>query len=169
MKQHDRVGRPRPEVAVDALADCSFSIAAEYATEYLRCAEAGGPESVISVPWSLPLPLPLPGRHVALTFGLHEDVLEDGRSHDEVRFRWRSGSRFLPDFHGALRFRIEASRTRVLLEGSYDAPLGTLGRLFDRAFGRRIARATLQEVAERIAHHLGERERDWRAAHPVPA
>lgn len=160
-------GRPRTAIAVDALADCSFSIAEDYATEYLRGAEAGGPEAAIRLPWALPFP-PL-GRRVALTFGIHEDMLEGGRRNDEVRLRWRSGSRLLPDFHGTLRFQIEASRTRVMLDGSYEAPLGALGAVFDRVAGRRIARASLQEVADRIARHLTERERAWRAAHPVPA
>jgi hypothetical protein len=162
-----REGARRTEIAVDALADCSFSIAEEYATEYLRAAEAGGPEAAVRVPWGLPIP-PLRWR-VRFTFGLHEDVFEGGRQHDEVRFRWQSGSRLLPDFHGSLRFRIETSRTRVLLEGSYEAPLGMLGRIVDRIVGRRVARASLQEVADRIARHLGERERVWRRAHPVPA
>jgi hypothetical protein len=167
MNQPDDGGRPRTEIAVDAVAECSFSIAEEYATEYLRSAEAGGPEAAVRFPWALPLPPP--GRRVALTFGLHEDVLEGGRRHDEVRLRWKSGSQLLPDFHGTLRFRIEAARTRVLLEGSYDVPLGVLGRLFDRVAGRRIARASLQEVADHIALHLTQCERAWRAAHPVPA
>jgi hypothetical protein len=106
---------------------------------------------------------------VTLTFGLHEDMDEGGRPHDEVRFHWTSGSHWLPDFHGTLRFRIEEARTRVLLEGSYEAPLGALGAIFDRVLGRRIARFSLAEIAGRIAQHLGRRERAWRAAHPVPA
>jgi hypothetical protein len=167
MTRQQDAQRGRTAIAVDAVADCSFSIAEEYATEYLRNAERGGPEAAIRVPWGLPFPAP--GRRVTLTFGLHEDVLEDGRRHDEVRFRWRSGSPWLPDFHGTLRFRIEALRTRVLLEGSYDAPLGVAGRIFDRLIGGRLAHASLQEVATRIARHLSDRERDWRAAHPLPA
>lgn len=167
MTRQQDAERGRAEIAVDAVADCSFSIAEEYATEYLRNAEQGGPEADIRVPWGLPFPGP--GRRVTLTFGLHEDVLEDGRRHDEVRFRWRSGSRWLPDFHGTLRFRIESLRTRVMLEGSYAAPLAVVGGIFDRLIGRRIARASLQEVAVRIARHLTERERDWRIAHPEPA
>jgi hypothetical protein len=157
----------RTSIVVEAVADCSFSIAEEYATDYLRGAEAGGPEAAIRVPWALPVP-PL-SRRVALTFGLHEDVREGGRPHDEVRFRWTSGSRLLPDFRGTLRFRIEALQTRITVEGSYEAPLGAVGRVFDRVIGRRIARASLQEVADRIALHLTTRERAWRVAHPVPA
>jgi hypothetical protein len=167
MSHSPPAGPPRNLIAVEALADCSFAIAAEYATEYMRNAEAGGPEASIRLPWSLPFP-PL-GRRVTLTFGLYEDVVEGGRPHDEMRFRWQSGTRWLPDFHGTLRLRIEELRTRVALEGSYAAPLGAPGRVFDRFAGRHIAHATLQEVANRIARYLSRSEDAWRAAHPAPA
>ena len=151
---------------MEALADCPFSIAEEYATEYLRRAEAGGPESTIRVPW--PLPFPSPRLRVAISFGLQIDVREDGRRHEEVRFWWKSGSRFLPDFRGTMRFRIEHLSTRVLVEGDYKVPFGMLGRWFDNAFGRRIARASLQELTDRVALHLEKRERTWRAEHTNP-
>lgn len=156
----------RTTVTAEASADCAFSIAQEYATEYLRRAEAGGPEAEISVPWPLPIPL---RRRVALSFGLHSDDREEGRPHDEIRVRWLSGSALLPDFRGSVRFRIDGTRTRVLVDGSYAPPLGTLGRWFDALAGRRLARASLQDAADRLARHLTERERAWRAAHPAPA
>ena len=40
----------RTKVSVESEARCPFSIAEEYATEYLRRAEAGGPEATIRVP-----------------------------------------------------------------------------------------------------------------------
>jgi hypothetical protein len=163
MTNPDPLGK-RAEVAVWAIAECAFSIADAYATEYLRRAEANGPAAVIRVPW--PLPLPAMRHRVALSFGLHLDVREGGRSHDEVRLGWSSGSVLLPDFRGALRFRIDPRGTRVLLDGSYSVPLGALGRSFDRLVGVRIARASLQDLADRIAAYLTEREREWRREHP---
>ena len=153
----------RTKIAVESDAHCPFSIADEYATEYLRQAEAGGPESTIRVPWQLPLPAP---RHrVAISFGIHRDVVEPGRGHDEVRFWWTSGSRFLPDFRGTMRFRIDGGGTRILVEGEYTVPFGLPGRWFDLAIGRHMARASLQELADRVARYLEERQRSWRAAH----
>lgn len=153
----------RAALAVDALADCSFPLAEDYAAEFLRGAEGGGPQSAIRVPW-----LPLLRRRVTLTFGLHAGVPGGGAPHDEVRFRWSSGTPLLPDFRGTIRFRAESGKTRVAVEGGYDVPLGLAGTLFDRTLGRRMALASLQELAGRIAEHLSARERAWRAAHPAP-
>jgi hypothetical protein len=160
--QRDDQG-PRTEIAVSALAQCSFSIAEEYATEYLRRAEAGGPEATIRVPW--PRPFGFLRHRVALSFGIHEDVLEGGRRHDEMRFHWESGTPLLPNFSGTLRFRIEALRTRVFVDGGYTIPLGPAGYCFDQVAGKRLARASLQELADRVAAYLTDRESKWRAAH----
>ena len=153
---------PRTEISVSALARCPFSIAQEYATEYLRRAEAGGPEAAISVPW--PRPFGFLRHRVAFSFGIHADVLEGGRLHDELRFHWESGTRLLPNFRGAMRFRIEVLRTRVHLDGGYTIPLGPAGYCFDRLIGKRLARASLQELADRVAAFLSDRETKWRAA-----
>jgi hypothetical protein len=146
-------------VAVEATATCPFSMAEAYAADYLQAAEGSGPEAEMGVPW-----FPLPGlRHrVKLAFAIHADVLDHGRRHDEFRITWRSGSRLLPDFHGTIRFRIEADRTRVLVDGSYVPPLGFAGRLFDRIAGSAIARASMQDLADRIAVYLTQSERQWR-------
>jgi hypothetical protein len=157
----------RTTIAVSAIAACAFSIADEYAADYLRDAERGGTKAGVRVPWSLPFPAPQ--HRVALTFGLHRDVTDGGREHDEIRFHWDSNSRLLPDFRGTLQFRIDGDRTRILLDGTYLAPLGALGRAFDFIAGRRIARASLQDVADRLAADLSEREQTWRRAHPTPA
>ena len=147
-------------ISVSTLADCPFSVAAEYAQEYLRNAEAGGAESAVRVPW-FPL-LPALAHRVRIRFGLHADVSEPGRRHEEIRLKWSSGSRLLPNFRGTVSFRIEAPRTRILIDGAYDAPFGALGRCFDAMIGRRIARASLQDLADRLAEYLARREREWR-------
>ena len=149
-------------VSVTATAACAFSIAQEYATEYLQAAGRGGPEGLIRATW--PFPLPALQHRVALTYGLHLDVLEGGRAHDEVRFVWKSGSVLLPDFRGTLRFRIANRATGITLEGSYATPLGVAGRIFNRLVGAHIARASLQDLADRIAAYLGEREQAWNRA-----
>jgi hypothetical protein len=149
-------------ITVSTLAECPFSIAAEYAQEYLRNAEAGGAESLVRVPWFPSVPAL--AHRVRMSFGLHADVTEPGRRHEEIRLKWSSGSRLLPNFRGSVYFRIEAPRTRILIDGSYDAPLGVLGRCFDSAIGQRIARASLQDLGERLATYLELRERQWRAS-----
>jgi hypothetical protein len=146
-------------VTAEALARCPFSIAKDYAIDYLRRAEAGHEEAEVRVPVRF-LPTVV-RRRVAVTFELHLDVEEAGRSHDEIRVHWNSGTSLLPDFHGTVRFRIEGSSTRVLVEGSYRAPFGRLGRLFDHLIGRHIAWASVRDLAQRLASYLEIREGDW--------
>jgi hypothetical protein len=141
-------------------AACPYSIAQEYAVEYLRRAEAGQDEAQIRVPIAF-----LPGfvrRRVAVTFGLHYDLADAGRPHDEIRLRWTAGTPCLPDFRGTLRFRIAGTETDLLVEGSYRIPFGKVGRIFDNLAGRHIARSSLSDLTRRIAAALGTSERDWR-------
>jgi hypothetical protein len=148
-------------VTLEEYAACPFSIAGEYAIEYLRRAEAGEPEAEIHVPLRF-LPQLL-RRRVMVTFGLHVDVAEAGRPHEEIRMRWSSGTPLLPDFRGTLRFRIAGQGTDVLISGTYRVPFGLLGRVFDSAIGHHIARASLGDLARRIADALEANERRWRS------
>jgi hypothetical protein len=154
--------RRSSHVSAETTAECPFSMAQEYAADYLRAAEKGGPESVIRVPWGIPVTLE---HHVGLTFGMHQDETAHGRSQDEVRVIWKSGSALLPDFRGSIRFRIDGLRTRVAVDGTYAPPFGAFGRLFDGVVGHAIAQASVRDLAHRIAVHLSERERTWRATH----
>jgi hypothetical protein len=147
-------------VTLQEHASCPFSIAHEYAVDYLRRAEAGEAEADIRVPIRL-LPA-LVRRRVEVSFGLHADVAEDGRSHDEIRMHWKTGTVLLPDFHGTLRFRIAGQGTDVLVEGVYRVPFGALGRLFDQVAGRHIAQASLRDLARRLVDALETSERAWR-------
>jgi hypothetical protein len=152
-------------ITVSTLAECPFSIADEYAKEYLQRAEGGGAESLVRVPWFVPFPKP--AHRVQLTFGLHSDITDHGRRHDEIRLRWTSGTPLLPNFHGVVSFRIESMRTRIFIEGNYDAPLGLAGRCFDEVIGKRIARASLQDLGERLRVFLERREQSWRETRPI--
>ncbi len=146
----------------ETLAACPFSNAQEYATQYLERAEAGGKENEIRVPIRF-LP-PIFRRRVSLTFGLHSDTTEPGRSHYEIRVRWLAGTPLIPDFHGSVRFRIAGDNiTKVLVEGSYHAPFGLVGRGFDKAIGSHLARASVRDLSLRLARHLEEKHEVWLA------
>jgi hypothetical protein len=149
------------QLEVQSLADCPYSMAQTYADEYLRAAEHHGPNGSIGL--SSSFARMQIRRDVTLTFGLATNVAEYGRFNDEVRIAWRSGTRFLPDFRGVIRFRIEGMQTRILLDGNYAPPLGTFGVLFDRFIGGAVARASMQDLANRMAAYLTRREAAWRA------
>jgi hypothetical protein len=140
-------------------------MATDYAVEYLKAAESGGPQAFVRVP--LPL-VPVLGRKVSMSFGLAIDAVEQGRTHDEIRLRWQSGSPLYPNFAGTIRFRIDGTKTTIAIDGSYAPPFGTLGTWFDQFAGRWIAARTLDDLAQRLCRDLERREREWRAAH-VPA
>lgn len=146
-------------VAAEALAACPFSIAQEYASDYFRRAESDHEEAEIRVP-ILFLPTFF-RRRVGLTFGIHADDTEAGRTHDEIRVRWSTGTPLLPDFHGTVRMRIAGLATRILVDGGYHPPFGVLGYLFDWLIGAYIARASVSDLSHRIAAYLEEREQDW--------
>lgn len=150
---------PKTSVCVETICDCPFSIAQDYAVEYLRRAEAGGPEAVMTAAPFIPI-----GRKVKLSFGLSADISEGGRQHEEIRVLWFAGSKLFPDFRGTIRFRIDGRRTLIIVEGRYVPPLGWFGNVFNRLVGRWIATLTLDDLARRLCVQLERRERLWRAA-----
>lgn len=155
-------------VLIERYVDCPFSVAGDYAADYLRRAEAGGPESVVraSIFGSASI---MPRRKVALTFGLRRDQSDPGRSHDEISIFWDARSWMFPNFSGSIRFRISSPGTRMVLSGSYEPPFGFAGRIFDDLFGRHIAAATMRDYLDRLANDLEAREAAYCANTPALA
>jgi hypothetical protein len=152
---------------VERVVRCPFSVAHDYAEDFFRDAAEG-------------VELHVPLRDVAPTRGgrlrrrvrlvaqriLDED--EPGRAHDALEVDWVAGTRFFPDFHGALRLRIDSvETTRLSLEGTYQPPFGGFGTVFDLLIGRRIARATLRDLLERLCDAMERREAEFRANDPA--
>jgi hypothetical protein len=158
MTRSNTAAPKRTAITVSAVADCPPVIAEDHAVDFLHAAEAGGSAFAIRLPW-----LPWVRHRVDIAFGLHFDLIEHGRPHDEIRIRWSSGSALLPDFRGTIRFRSAGEKTSVLLDGSYVAPLGIFGAAFDRLAGREIARASLTDLAVRIAGYLTRCQQSWLA------
>lgn len=146
-------------VRAERVADCPFSIAAEYAVNFLKrdAGEAG----------RFTVHLGALRRRVTFSFGVHYDVGDGARGMNEIHFTWSARSRWLPDLAGVLRLAIASHRsTEVVLAGTYEPPLGPLGRVFDSVLGRRFAAATANDFVERVAGSLETEERAFRAAHP---
>jgi uncharacterized membrane protein len=98
------------------------------------------------------------------------DEDEPGRAHDALEIDWTAGTRFFPDFRGALRLRIASvEETRLTLEGWYRPPFGPFGAVFDVLVGRRIARATMRDLLRRLGDAMEKREAEFRAADPAGA
>jgi hypothetical protein len=153
-------------IVVERVARCPFSVAHDYAEDFLR--DAAGRVVEVRVPlrdliWKLRGRFHRP---VKLVFRRHPDATESGRQHDAMVIDWQAGTALFPDFHGTLRMRIASvETTRLTFEGSYVPPFGPPGRVFDVILGRRIARATMGDLLKRIADELERREDEFRARH----
>ena len=83
-----------------------------------------------------------------------------------------SHRRTLPSFAGVLEVVPDGEDALLRIRGSYEPPLGAPGKVLDAVAGRRVARASIQDLTNYIAARLGEcaEEResavDWRP--PVP-
>ncbi|MDB5073528.1 MAG: hypothetical protein JWM87_4639 [Candidatus Eremiobacteraeota bacterium] len=150
-------------VVAERVARCPFSVAHEYAEDFFRQAAARGAEVGVRLRDVVPT---LGGRlrqPVQLVSGRRPDEAESGRAHDELEICWTAGTRFFPDFRGTLRLRIASvDETRLTLEGTYHPPFGAAGLVFDRLIGRRIARATMRDLLERLAGAMERREEAYR-------
>jgi hypothetical protein len=78
--------------------------------------------------------------------------------------RWKAASQagLFPALDGQLELApIGKSRTHLGLSASYEAPLGMLGKIADRALMHRIAEMTVKDFLERIGDRL-ERAAEYR-------
>ncbi len=142
-------------IRVEAFANAPFSIALDQPDLVVRTlgdALTGG----IRLPYRA-LRIPRSGslvRRVVVRSRMQIDVTERGRSHDEIVFDYDTRSRWLPNFAGSLRFRVDALRTLVILEGRYVPPAGAFGELFDRFVGHRLAVAMSRDILDRSIRSL---------------
>jgi hypothetical protein len=151
-------------VAVERVVRCPFSVAHDYAEDFLRDAAAGGVELHVPLRDVAPTREGHLRRRVRLVAQRIRDEHDPGRVHDALEIDWAAGTRFFPDFHGALRLRIDTvETTRLSLEGTYQPPFGAPGRVFDLIVGRRIAQATLRDLLRRLGDAMEQREAEFQA------
>ena len=153
--------------SVRASADvfCEFSGAvdalAEYFREHQQVVGLDVPLRGLGLPTFLRL-----RRNVVVAAAVEPDRTDprpDG--HDALRFVWIPTHRvpFLPVLQGFLRVRPAGDhRTRVILEGAYEPPLGIAGRIVDALLGRRIAALTAQTLLADLKRSLELDDLSWR-------
>ena len=150
-------------IVVERIVRCPFSVAHDYAEDFFTHAARG---VELNVPLR-DLTVTRAGRlrqRVRLVAERVRDEHDPGRAHDALEIDWRAGTRFFPDFHGMMRLRIDTvETTRLCLEGTYQPPFGPFGLVFDVVAGRRIARATLRDLLERLGDAMERREAEFRA------
>jgi hypothetical protein len=143
--------------------NCPFGKAPSFLSYYLdRLARTTQPEGSIL---RLEVPLALFGipsglnvkRDVVATFSPPESSF--GLQRTAVAWAPEGGGPF-PTFHGYLSVEQDEryGTSSLLLEGEYEPPLGTIGKAFDAAIGRRIALATAHELLHALRRKI---ETDW--------
>ncbi len=86
------------------------------------------------------------------------DHTDTTRIHDALTIHWHARSWFpLPVMRGLITVRPNGASTELRMEGSYAAPLGLPGRIFDRIIGRHIAQRTMNRFLDDV-HDFAERE-----------
>jgi len=149
---------------VECVVRCPFSVAHDYAEDFFADA-ARGVELHVPLRDLAPTRTGHLRRRVRLVAVRRLDVDEPGRAHDALEIDWTAGTRFFPDFQGALRLRIASvEETRLTLEGSYQPPFGAFGAVFDLVVGRRIARATMRDLLRRLGDSMELRYAKVRAS-----
>ena len=155
-------------VIAERVVRCPFSVAHDYAEDFFRQAAARGAEVGVRLRDVVPTVGGRLRQPVRVTSARRPDEAETGRAHDELDICWTAGTRFFPDFRGTLRLRIASvDETRLTLEGTYRPPFGMAGRIFDIVLGRRIARATMCDLLDRLADAMERREAAFRDT-PAP-
>jgi len=76
-----------------------------------------------------------------------------------------------PSFHGSLSIRASDTyeNARLELHGSYEPPLGAIGKAFDNVLGKRIAEATGEHFLDEIASAIETEHRAEEAKKNNPA
>lgn len=65
----------------------------------------------------------------------------------ELNVCWEADANLFPSFRGTMRGKATGSeRCELTLDGTYDAPGGVAGQLFDAVIGVRIAQGTLEQL-----------------------
>ena len=97
-------------------------------------------------------PTPPLGERVSVTAKSTDDCTDDVRRHDALLIAWRPQTRgMFPDFHGVLTVRPMHNGALLHLNGQYEPPFRTAGKVFDAVAGRSIARRTLTRMLNDLA------------------
>ena len=100
-------------------------------------------------------PISAVSENVKATMGVVEDHSDGVRRHDALLLAWRPDHpQLFPEFRGVLTVRPKSRGVWLRLQGSYDPPLGFLGKAFDLAFGYVIARATMARLLAQLTAEI---------------
>lgn len=138
------------------------------ARQYLQDALFAAAQTCAAQPLILATPLPVGHVELEKRVQVRYAAVTDPMHFDEPsHIGWdpESGGIY-PSFSGVLTVRADEDYDSAILEltGSYAAPLGTAGMLFDKALGKKIAGSTVQTLLAKIAAGMTARYQREEAA-----
>lgn len=98
---------------------------------------------------------------------LVEDHADSVRRHDALAISWKPRWSIFPSFAGSLSVRPRAPGSILTIEGSYQAPGGWPGALFDRCMGERLAVRTMEHLLHRLRDDVRARHRLFQQSCPT--
>jgi hypothetical protein len=136
---------------------CPYVRAKQYLHESVEPAAQSGLPERVRLAASVPATNVELSKHVRVEYSAGTDPMH----FDEPwKLRWTpENGGIYPAFQGELTVRADESYRRAILElkGDYVPPAGAVGRVFDVAFGKSIARETAQNVLRAIARVMEAR------------
>ncbi len=111
--------------------------------------------------------LPAMTARVRTNAEVKEDHTDPVRRHDALRISWVPRWPLFPNFEGLLTVRPSDSNATLGLEGSYDPPGGSFGKVFDRVIGQQLAMRTMANLMHRLARHIEVRYKNFQASLPT--
>lgn len=148
----------------------TFHVACPYvrAREYMHEALSQVAKSHIEQPLLLTAPMPIGQLELEKSARVRYAPGTDPMHFDEP---WHIGwepeaGGIYPSFSGELTVRADEDYDSAVLEltGSYTAPLGAAGAVFDKAVGQKIASSTMQALLAKIAAEMTARYQREEAA-----
>ena len=101
---------------------------------------------------------------IAIELGPMDDTeLASGRPALRIPISWKAirATRAFPSMQAELTlYPLTATETQLELAGTYDPPLGVVGRAIDSALLHRIAEASVLQLVQELARYLGETLRE---------
>jgi hypothetical protein len=133
-------------VSTDVKAPSGFAVA--FLNTYVRDLGGGGEDATIPLRYTIKQ---LAGLTLERDVTVRVDYQPDASGPAQLNVAWEPDKSLFPSFAGSLSTTSTGDASCTMqIDGTYDAPGGVAGQLFDAVLGVRIARGTIEELLEQF-------------------
>jgi hypothetical protein len=145
------MGKLREQIDVD----CPHYYLIHHAQRYFTVRRQGQPPGTLSLTVDTPkvgLPGNVQARHEVR---MRYEISKGSDGQDVIKLTWDPHDRFVPKFTGTLSGEsLDDGKSRLTLAGTYQAPFGPVGAVFDAILGHRIAAATAEALLQDVKRFI---------------